>query len=70
MMRIVSFVVILGLTGALTGCGQKGPLVLPDNQHPQKRISVPRPSAAPTPQPAATDAAASGEGTTAPSPQR
>jgi predicted small lipoprotein YifL len=33
--------------GILLGCGQKGPLVLPDAQHPHKKIGVGKPSAAP-----------------------
>ena len=31
----------------LLGCGQKGPLVLPDAQHPHKKIGVGKPPAAP-----------------------
>jgi predicted small lipoprotein YifL len=31
----------------LLGCGQKGPLVLPDAQHPHKKTGVAKPSAAP-----------------------
>jgi predicted small lipoprotein YifL len=37
------------LTGA--GCGQKGPLVLPDAQHPKKKVKLPA-----VPAPAATSA--------------
>jgi predicted small lipoprotein YifL len=35
------------VAGLLVGCGQKGPLVLPDAQHPHKKIGVGKPSAAP-----------------------
>ena len=33
--------------GILLGCGQKGPLVLPDAQHPHKKI-VGKPASAPS----------------------
>lgn len=33
--------------GTLLGCGQKGPLVLPDAQHPHKKIGVGKPAATP-----------------------
>jgi predicted small lipoprotein YifL len=39
--------VAVALAGTLLGCGQKGPLVLPDAQHPHKKIGVGKPSAAP-----------------------
>ncbi len=35
------------VAGLLVGCGQKGPLVLPDAQHPHKKIGVAKPSATP-----------------------
>jgi predicted small lipoprotein YifL len=35
------------VAGTLLGCGQKGPLVLPDAQHPHKKIGVGKPPAAP-----------------------
>ena len=34
-------------TGIFLGCGQKAPLVLPDAQHPHKKIGVAKPSATP-----------------------
>ena len=34
---------LLALTGLLLGCGQKGPLVLPDAQHPHKKRTLPAP---------------------------
>ncbi len=38
--------------GTLLGCGQKGPLVLPDAQHPHKKIGVGKPATTPaTPAP-------------------
>lgn len=54
------------LTGAVLGCGQKGPLVLPDAQRPHKQIGFPR---APAPKPATTapTAPAAPAGTAAPS---
>jgi predicted small lipoprotein YifL len=36
-------------TALVAGCGQKGPLVLPDAQHPRKKIGIPKPAAAPAP---------------------
>jgi len=44
------------LAGTLTGCGQKGPLVLPDAQHPHKQIGLPKSSTTPTSPPAAEQA--------------
>jgi predicted small lipoprotein YifL len=35
------------VAGTLLGCGQKGPLVLPDAQHPHKKIGVGKPQATP-----------------------
>ena len=39
--------VAAAVAGTLLSCGQKGPLVLPDAQHPHKKIGVGKPSAAP-----------------------
>jgi predicted small lipoprotein YifL len=39
--------VAVAVAGTLLGCGQKGPLVLPDAQHPHKKIGVGKPSATP-----------------------
>ncbi len=39
--------VAAAVAGTLLGCGQKGPLVLPDAQHPHKKIGVGKPPAAP-----------------------
>ena len=45
--------ILLALTGLLAGCGQKGPLVLPDAQHPHKKLKFPASSGATQPAPAA-----------------
>ena len=39
-MRNVRLLVAAAVAVALLGCGQKGPLVLPDAQHPHKKIGV------------------------------
>jgi predicted small lipoprotein YifL len=41
------------VAGTLLSCGQKGPLVLPDAQHPHKKIGVGKPPATPATPPAA-----------------
>lgn len=51
--------VLLAVILADTGCGQKGPLVLPDAQHPKKKVklpSIPRPTSTPASPPAAPSA--------------
>jgi len=45
-MRIVSLLVVV-CVAALPACGQKGPLVLPDAEHPHKRIGIGKPAAPP-----------------------
>jgi predicted small lipoprotein YifL len=57
-MRITLSLIVAGLLGAMLGCGQKGPLVLPDAQHPHKKIGIGKPPQhAPAPaQPAAPGA--------------
>ncbi len=59
---------LVTLTGAVLGCGQKGPLVLPDAQRPRKQIGIPRaPAAKPAPTAPATPATpATPAGTAAP----
>jgi len=60
------------------GCGQKGPLVLPDAQRPHKKVGLPKPAASPAPQqaPAQTPGApagsppATGDAKTDPAPPR
>jgi predicted small lipoprotein YifL len=53
-MRIEGLLVVACLAGILLGCGQKGALVLPEAQHPHKKIGIGKPpaSSAPTPAPA------------------
>jgi predicted small lipoprotein YifL len=46
-MRNKRLLVAVAVAGTLLGCGQKGPLVLPDAQHPHKKIGVGKPAAAP-----------------------
>jgi len=46
-MRNKHLLVAAAVAGTLLGCGQKGPLVLPDAQHPHKKIGVGKPPAAP-----------------------
>ncbi|MGO9945894.1 MAG: LPS translocon maturation chaperone LptM [Steroidobacteraceae bacterium] len=47
--------VLVCLAGVLFGCGQKGPLVMPDAQ--KHKRSIPAPPAAPKPAPAGPGAA-------------
>ncbi len=42
-MRNKRLLVAAAVAGTLLGCGQKGPLVLPDAQHPHKKIGVGKP---------------------------
>jgi len=48
-MRIVRILVLFCLVAMVSGCGQKGPLVLPDAQHPHKKAKFPAPPKAPAP---------------------
>jgi predicted small lipoprotein YifL len=48
-MRNVRLLVAVAVAGTLLSCGLKGPLVLPDAQHPHKKIGVGKPPAAPAP---------------------
>ena len=57
---------VAGLSTCLLGCGQKGPLVLPDAQHPHKKIGIGKPPASPAPAPTP---AAPGETAAASAPQ-
>jgi len=75
--------VLVSLTAVVLGCGQKGPLVLPDAQHPHKKLTLPAPSkppaaptSAPSPPPASPPPASpavptspDGSPTPAPAPQ-
>jgi predicted small lipoprotein YifL len=46
-MRNMHLLIAAAVAGTLLGCGQKGPLVLPDAQHPHKKIGVGKPPATP-----------------------
>jgi predicted small lipoprotein YifL len=46
--------VLLALVAAAAACGQKGPLVLPDAQHPRKKVKLPSAPKAPSAAPDAT----------------
>jgi predicted small lipoprotein YifL len=46
-MQNTRLLIAAALAVALLGCGQKGSLVLPDAQHPHKKIGVGKPAAAP-----------------------
>jgi predicted small lipoprotein YifL len=49
-MTVLRVLVLLALAATAAACGQKGPLVLPDAQHPRKKVklpTVPRPPSAP-----------------------
>jgi predicted small lipoprotein YifL len=67
----ISCLLIVGALVGMTGCGQKGPLVLPDAQHPpHKKIRSPqsRPTPAPAPAPTATTPPAADQPPPAPGP--
>ncbi len=46
--------------GTLLGCGQKGPLVLPDAQHPHKKVGIGKSAASPANSAPASSAPSSG----------
>ena len=48
-MRNVHLLVAAAVAGTLLSCGQKGALVLPDAQHPHKKLPVSKPAAVPAP---------------------
>jgi predicted small lipoprotein YifL len=48
---------------ALTACGQKGPLVLPDAQHPHKHLGIGKPSGPQAPNSPAPEGASPPDGT-------
>jgi len=60
-MRTLHVLVVASLAAAMLACGQKGPLMLPDAQHPHKKIGIGKPPAilAPAPLPPAASAPAS-----------
>jgi len=53
-MRILRVSVLLVLAAATAACGQKGPLVLPDAQHPRKKVRLPATPKPPPYSPATT----------------
>ncbi|MGO9995260.1 MAG: LPS translocon maturation chaperone LptM [Steroidobacteraceae bacterium] len=65
-MRTLHVFIVASLAGTVLACGQKGPLVLPDAQHPHKKIGIGKPPAPPVSAP--TDATATGEAQTRPTP--
>jgi pyruvate dehydrogenase E2 component (dihydrolipoamide acetyltransferase) len=40
-MRTPAVCILIVLAALAAGCGQKGPLVLPDTQHPRKKVKIP-----------------------------
>ncbi len=56
-LRAASVLLVLALTAALSGCGNKGPLVLPDAPAADASVAPPPADAAATPSPPADDAA-------------
>ncbi|MGO9988326.1 MAG: lipoprotein [Steroidobacteraceae bacterium] len=69
-MLIVRVLIVLSLTATAWGCGQKGPLVLPDAQHPHKKLTIPappKPPAAPASVPSPTPASPTPASPTPPS---
>jgi predicted small lipoprotein YifL len=59
-MRNMRLLVAAAVAGTLLGCGQKGPLVLPDAQHPHKKIGVGKPPTTPATPATPTTSAPSG----------
>lgn len=68
-MKAAPVYILIALAWAASGCGQKGPLVLPDAEHPHKKAkfpalpkppgtpsSTPSPPAGPPPNPAPPEA--------------
>jgi predicted small lipoprotein YifL len=54
-MKLIPLLLLAALLAG-TGCGQKGPLVLPDAQHPKKKVKLPgAPASNSTPDPAPKD---------------
>jgi predicted small lipoprotein YifL len=62
-MTVLRVLVLLVLAANAAACGQKGPLVLPDAQHPRKKVKLPSTPKLPsttTPDPATRPAAPDG----------
>jgi predicted small lipoprotein YifL len=82
-MTILRVLVLLALAAGAAACGQKGPLVLPDAQHPRKKVKFPvapktpstmpdapaAPSAGPAQSPAPPEAAPETNAVPSPGPQ-
>jgi len=67
-MNTVRLWVFAILAASVLGCGQKGPLVLPDAQHTHKKVKFPSPKTPPA-APAAPASAPAGPAPNAPPPQ-
>ena len=66
-MKILSLLIVLALAVNAAGCGQKGPLVLPDAQHPRKKARFPGALRAPSTQHAPAQAPSTPAAPAAPS---
>jgi predicted small lipoprotein YifL len=55
-MTLLRVLVLLALAASSAACGQKGPLVLPDAQHPRKKVKLPAAPKLPPTSPATPDA--------------
>jgi translation initiation factor IF-2 len=55
-MTLLRVLLLLGVAAASAACGQKGPLVLPDAQHPRKKVKLPAAPKLPSTSPATPDA--------------
>jgi len=62
--------VAAAVAGTLLGCGQKGPRVLPDAQHPHKKIGVGKPPATSAPSGGAPSSSSSPPSSNSPSPDK
>jgi len=69
-MKTLRLLLLFSLTSMACGCGQKGPLVLPDAEHPHKKLKLPAPPKAPaaTKSPAPPAAPAPGAAPASPAP--
>ena len=65
-MRLTLSLIAAGLLSVMMGCGQKGPLVLPDAQRPHKKIGIGKPAQPAPAQPAAPGAQPPTPGTPTP----
>lgn len=67
-MRAVPVLILALLTSAACGCGQKGPLVLPDKAHPHKKLKFPAAPKPAAPTPSTTPAPPAAQPPEAPAP--